>query len=78
MSDLTRAYLGADLTVEFTKLAIENIEETGLDWTSDYHDLRTGQVTSEELLEKCLDGADADRVDGWNEYVWSLETAVGK
>jgi hypothetical protein len=62
--------------IKFTKLALENLQETGVDYTDDLHDLRTGQVSVSELLAKCLDGADDDRVTGWQEYVETLDEAT--
>lgn len=80
MVKLTEYYLGADLAVDFTPLAVQNIEETGIDWTDDYHALRTHQYTSATLLQDCLfecEGEGEDRATGWREYVWCLCDALG-
>jgi len=73
---LTKSYLGNDLTIDFTALAVANIEETGIDWTDDYHDVRTGQITEEALREKCLDGCDQDRHTGWIDYCEEIVRAA--
>lgn len=57
---------------DFSDAALENIEETGADWTYDLERLREGRFTEESLLEHCLDGADDDRVQGWRDYVATL------
>lgn len=48
-----------------------------LDVDSDLAALLSGTLTSEALLERCLDEADDDRVDGWRDYVSSLAEAAG-
>lgn len=61
---------------KFSTAALENINETNADWALDLHRLRSGAVTRERLLDNCLDGADADRVQGWREYVAALVDAA--
>lgn len=56
----------------FTTAALENINETGTDWEADLARLNSGEVTRDELLAECLDGADADREQGWEDYVQAL------
>lgn len=56
-------------TLHLSNAALENVEETGIDPMSDVARLRAGEVTREALLDECLDGADDDRVQGWNDYV---------
>jgi hypothetical protein len=60
----------------FTPAAHEAIAETGGDYHTDLHSLRTGKLTAETLLAHCLNGADPDRVDGWKEYVSALVTFI--
>lgn len=60
---------------DFTDAALENIAETGADWAHDLERLRDG-MTESDLLALCLEGADADREQGWREYVETL-AAVG-
>lgn len=56
-------------SIRMTKAAAENVEETRVSPSSDIARLRSGEVGPSELLAECLDGADADRVAGWREYV---------
>lgn len=56
----------------FTIEAFLNIEETGIDWRVDRIAMRDLGVTPAELLDECLKGADADRVQGWRDYVDAL------
>jgi hypothetical protein len=44
----------------------------------DVQALRSGAVTSEELLARCLDGAEGegDLETGWREYAWAITSAV--
>jgi hypothetical protein len=63
-------------TIKFTQAAQENIEETRCDVDADLAALRSGAHTRESLLSHCLDGADADREQGWREYVEALGAAV--
>ena len=58
-------------TIKFTAAARENIDETGIDPQGDLDDVRGG-MAADVLLEKCLDGADADRVQGWYDYVAAI------
>ena len=58
--------------IKFTMNAQVNIDETGCDPNADLVALRTGEHTRESLLAHCLDGADDDRVRGWEEYVDAL------
>lgn len=60
----------------FTFAAIDNIEETGADWTRDLERLRAGETTAAALLELCLEGADEDRVQGWRDYVDGLVAII--
>ena len=60
----------------FTRAAHEAIAETGGDYGTDLHSLRTGALTAETLLAACLNGADPDRVQGWKEYVSALVAFV--
>lgn len=78
MIKLTAQYMGQDLTIEFTESAVENINETWAAWVDDYHDLRTDQISVEALIDACTDGADADSVQGWTDYVDCLVAAVAR
>jgi hypothetical protein len=52
--------------------ALAVVEETGLtpaEVARDVDDVRHGYLTPDALTERCLDGADDDRVDGWHAYV---------
>lgn len=60
----------------FSAAALENVQETGCDPHTDLNDLISGDRTAESLLDHCLDGADADRVQGWREYVDTLVAAA--
>lgn len=62
--------------IQLTTAAQENIDETGCDPAADLAALRTGEHTRESLLAHCLDGADDNRVQGWEEYVDALCAAV--
>ena len=61
---------------DFTPAAHEAIAETGGDYGTDLHSLRTGALTPEALLAACLEGADPDRETGWKEYVSALVSVV--
>lgn len=60
----------------FTKAAQENIDETSTDWERDLRELSAGIVTPQQMLERCLYGADADRHAGWRDYVAALVEAT--
>lgn len=62
--------------IQFTTAAQENVNETGCDPEVDIAALRSGEHTRESLLKHCLDGADDDRVQGWEEYVDALCAAM--
>jgi hypothetical protein len=68
--------MATELTRIFTYAAIENIEETGADWSHDLDRLREGETTPEALLDFCLDGAGEDRVQGWRDYVDGLVAII--
>ena len=57
------------MTIRFTKAAQECIDETGIDFMLDVQRLREGSVDVLGLLGECLDGAEDDRFQGWNDYV---------
>ena len=61
--------------MKFTRAALENIEETGIVPARDLARLNAG-LSPDDLLAECLDGADADRVPGWRDYVRELECAM--
>jgi len=62
--------------VTMTSEAARVVAETGTDVAADLASLRSGATTIRALLAECLDGADADRVDAWHEYVESLSLAL--
>lgn len=55
-------------SISLTTAALANIEETGTDVDADIARVRDG-LTRDVLLAECLDGADDDRVEGWEDYV---------
>lgn len=66
-------------TIKFTAAALENIAECGIDETeiqADVRNLANGDTSRAKLLARCLDGADADRVEGWNDYVSAVALAA--
>lgn len=58
---------------DFPPSALLNLREAGADWRADLNDLRSGAHTPASLLALCLRGAEADRHEGWREYVRALE-----
>lgn len=58
--------------------ALGCVEEVNEDITADLVALIRGEITPEELLAHCLDGADEDREQGWREYVEALVAAAGR
>lgn len=67
------------ITMGWTSEAMAVAEETGLDMdeiASDIGRVRDGRDTRADLLARCLDGADADRVQGWTEYVDAVVAAA--
>ena len=61
-------------TIEFSRAALECIQETGTDVGVMLGLLAQGQ-TREEILAYCLEGAEDDRVQGWRDYVDALFAA---
>lgn len=62
----------AELLTHFSPAALANISETSADVVGDLSAIRRGDTTPEALLAGCLDGADADRVEGWRDYVATI------
>jgi hypothetical protein len=60
------------MTIKLTPAAQKNVDETGIDPQADITLLRRAGITKDELLKRCLNGADPDRIDGWYEYVETL------
>lgn len=60
--------------VEMSTAAAENVRESSTNVAADLEHLSSGVLTPTTLLEICLDGADADRVQGWNDYVEALSS----
>ncbi len=61
---------------QFSREALENIAETGADPEQDRADIITGKHSRESLLEHCLDGADDDRREGWEDYVSEIMSTL--
>ena len=57
------------MKIILTPAAVSRCRETATDPEDDVAAIRSGEHTRESLLARCLDGADADRVQGWREYV---------
>jgi hypothetical protein len=55
----------------FTPACNEAIAETGADFDADVERVRAGLGVL-ELLQECLAGADDDRVEGWEDYVYAV------
>lgn len=55
-----------------TKGAVANVEDTGVDVRADLGALVSGETDAAALLASCLRGADADREQGWRDYVSTL------
>jgi len=65
--------------INLTPAALDNLAECGLDdhdVSVDVQSVRDGTLTADKLLKVCLDGADADRVQGWREYVFAVVAAA--
>jgi hypothetical protein len=68
--------------VAMTEAAAQCVEETGISPSDDVDVLRARLHTDRarsavrNLLDRCLDGADADRVQGWRDYVDAIEAAA--
>lgn len=62
--------------VTMARDAATSVEECGVDVAEDVRRLRSGEITREQLLAECLDGADDDRVSAWHEYVSAVAMAV--
>lgn len=58
--------------IEMSVDAAENAYECAVDVRADLRDLMLGRRTAADLLTECLEGADADREQGWREYVEAL------
>lgn len=65
------------LREKLTTAALLNVQETGINPSEDLESLIGGE-TAESILARCLDGADDDRVQGWREYVETLEAEASK
>lgn len=63
------------VTYIMTDAASENVRECGVDILKDIARVRNG-LTADQLLSECLDGADADRVSGWADYVDAIIEAA--
>lgn len=61
--------------IDMSDAAAANVEETGAPVLADVARLLSGEITEDELLAECLDGADDDRVQGWHDYVLACAAA---
>jgi hypothetical protein len=57
------------LTDYMTRAALANMEEVGADGGDDLAAYRSGALSATALLDRCMDGADRDRWQGWRDYV---------
>lgn len=57
--------------------AARNVEECSVDVAADVELLRSGRESPVSILETCMEGAEADRRDGWREYVSAIRLAAG-
>ena len=67
--------------IHFTLPTAENIEETGLssdDILADRRAVSAGRETFDSLLRRCLLQCDAERIQGWKDYVSSVVSAAEK
>lgn len=71
MSGLVEIH-GVAMTVD----AAQAVAETRTDVREDVRRIITGEITPDELLAECIDGADADREAGWREYVDAVDVAT--
>ena len=62
--------------IQMTNAAIDCIRETGCDPNEDVDAILGGRMTASDLRFTCLDGADADRVQGWRDYIAAVLSAV--
>lgn len=73
----TTKFLG--ITMNWTNAAMSVARETGLslnEIAGDIGRISDGRDTRQDLLARCLDGADEDRVQGWTEYVDAVVDAA--
>jgi hypothetical protein len=77
---MTRRHYPLDTyPLALTEDALAAIEEVGLtpaEVARDVDDVRHGHLTPAALTERCLDGADDDRIPGWLAYVDAVVAAV--
>jgi hypothetical protein len=69
-------------TPAFTVAALKNLEgyapaERERMIVSDMADLRHGRLNREDLLARCLNGAEPEWVEGWHDYVAALVSVIG-
>lgn len=64
--------------IEMTIAAAQNVEETGTLVLRDVARLLSREITEDDLLAECLDGAGDDRVQGWHDYVLACAVAVNR
>lgn len=64
--------------IRLTQAASLVVEETGVDPNADTRRVRDGCLTEASLLAECLEGAEADRVTGWQEYVATVVRAASR
>lgn len=62
--------------ISFSEAARANLEARGVNYETDLHNLRTGQLTVTALRYKYLVGAELTTIAGWLEYIDALDAAV--
>lgn len=67
-----------DPMIALTAAAAQNAAETGCDPVVDAAEVRRCNMTKSEFLAVCLNGADADRVQGWHDYVDAVCAAASE
>lgn len=65
------------LREKLTTAALENVEATGINPSEDLESLIAGE-TVESLLARCLNQADPEYIQGWREYVETLEAEASR
>lgn len=68
-------------SVELTDAAADNLREVGMgieEVAGDLQNVRNGDLSIPRLRERCLDGADDNRREGWLDYVSAIEYAAGR
>lgn len=59
-----------------SRACLESVGDSLVDVGHDVRRLVQGEVDRDELLEQCIDGAEASSVEGWTEYVAAVAAAA--